>query len=293
MREERITEIYERLGKLSIDLPLDPAGMGAEFLREQISICRNYLNEASVYLQEVLQETSYVRMNLNGKQTQFKIRSSLLLTQDRSVMALPALADRMARIDVILADEKREIFCLEQELDSLAGVEKVVTFRKRELDNTMSSIRLQRSLLKDQMITGQSYGDESFRSRNEAQRDPIDGMGAAELDAIIAEAEREAALGIVEARPTTRVPSGVTEIGDAPKTVVVETTLTDFGLDDLVLAGGIDGSFDDDVTVDAPAQSVGVPVEAQPKLSTSDIDPEMERFLTMPDDDIDEILSGV
>ncbi len=292
MREERITEIYERLGRLSIDLPLDPAAMGAEFLREQIALCRNYLNEASVYLQEVLQETSYVRMNLNGRQTQYKIRMSQLLTQDRSVMALPALTDRMARIDVILADEKREIFCLEQELDSLAGVEKVVTFRKRELDNTMSSIRLQRSLLKDQFISGQSYGDESFRSRNERRQDPVDGMGSAELDAIIAQAERETAEAIDTAgQPSLDIEASVAASAEA---AVVETTLTDFGLEDLVNAGGIDGSFDDDVTVEEAPQPLVVHHEAQPKLSSSDIDPEMERFLTTSDeDDIDLILSGV
>lgn len=292
MELARISEIYERLGKLSLDLPLDPLGMGPEFLREQISICRNYLNEASVYLQEVLQETSYIRMRLNAKETQYKIRSNQILTQDRTVMALPSIADRLAKIDVILLDEKREIFVLQQELDSLSGVEKVVTFRKRELDNTMSAIRLQRSLLKDQVVAGQSYGDESFKSRNEPV-DPVDGMGAAELEAIIAEAEREAALINSESRPTMPVPSQlqVEKALEAPK--VEPTSFTDFGLDALVAAGGIDGTFDDDVTVAAAPQPVVVKSQAQPKFSSSDIDPDMERFLSTPEDDLDAILASV
>jgi hypothetical protein len=293
MNLARIAEIYERLGKLSLDLPLDPAGMGADFLREQISLCRNYLNEAGFYLQEVLQETSYVRMNLNAKETQYRIRSSQLLTQDCSVKALPALADRTARIEVILADEKREIFCLEQELDSLAGVEKVITFRKRELDNTMSSIRLQRSLLKDQVMSGQSYGDESFRSRN-ASHDPVDGMGAAELDAIIAEAEREAELGSDDLQLNKRA-SFEMAVAAPPESADVKEaeTVTDFDLDEIISAGGINGTFDEDVTLDAPPQPVGVPDMAEPMLSASDIDPEMELFLSARDDEFDDLLSTV
>lgn len=308
MELSRISEIYDRLGKLSLDLPLDPASMGPEFLMEQISICRNFLNEAGFYLQEVLQETSYVRMNLNGKETQYKIRSNQLLTQDRSVMALPSIADRHAKIDVILLEEKREIFVLQQDLDSLLGVEKVVTFRKRELDNTMSAIRLQRSLLRDQAFSGQAHGDESFKSRN-LPPDPVDGMGAAELEAIIAEAEREADLTDSETRPVMLVSSSDEHDEhddgddmaslfadratwkDAPPKLAIQA-LADFDLDALVAAGGIDGTFDDDVTIEAP-QPVVVPPSAQPKFSSSDIDPEMERFLSTPDDDIDDILANV
>jgi hypothetical protein len=188
MEIEAIEKIFARLEELVIDLPQDPLELGPDYLREQISICRGYLNETSQYLQRILGERSLLTMKLEAKEAEYQIKADELLTQDPRVKVLPSLTDRQAMISNILLTDKREIVSLRLELQGSGHVEKVVRLRHKELDNTMSAIRLQRSLLKDQLRTGSFYGDESPEGRGV---DELGQMSGEELDAYLSAVDKE------------------------------------------------------------------------------------------------------
>lgn len=191
---ERTKLIFLELGKLVIDLPKDPASFGPDFLREQISVCRNYLNHASFYLQEVMQEQHLIGMDLEDKKAAYQVQSDELLANNLQVKNLPHIEDRQAMINVLQSRDFREIQRLEREVLNLKHVEKVVRHRLKELDNTMSAIRLQRSLLRDQIRVGSGYGDETETSRkNIFKPDEIDNLDGDELSRLIDETEAEAA----------------------------------------------------------------------------------------------------
>src|SRR5690606_2931548 len=82
----------------------------------------------------------------------------------------------------------RDIKRTKREITNLKHIEKVIRHRKQELDNTMSTLRLQSSLLRDQLRSGLSYGDESEReekARLAKEGDDVD------LDAILDESAAE------------------------------------------------------------------------------------------------------
>lgn len=190
MTPEQVSKIYERMEALKIDLPTDPADLDPDYLREKISLCRNYLNEAGHYWQDALIREARLAMELDAQEAAFEIRANLLLASDPSVTARPSIADRQATINTILRDERQRITQLKTEILQLSHVMKVIKFRKGELDNTMGTLRLQRSLLRDQVRTGAFYGDESEQSRGRPM-DPVDGLNTEELEALLTSSEEE------------------------------------------------------------------------------------------------------
>lgn len=273
----QIAKIYERLGTFSLEMPRDPASLGPDFLRETISLCRNYLNETSHYLQDVLVEESYLAMRLDAEEAQFQIRSSELLATDERVTLRPNITDRQAMIDTLLKDEKRRIILLQGEIRSLSHVKAVIRHRKTELDNTMSAIRLQRSLLKDQLRTGAFYGDESERSRGRAL-DPIDELETVDLEALLAssEADLEQERG---AQPSSESP---------PSHAIVK------GSDpvDSLSEGDLEALFD------GPLEAAeSEPVEKHPSepedTRERDLNLALARFLEEPDEDVASIIANL
>lgn len=190
MDDAKIQALYTELETLTLDLPADPAGMGPDFLKEQISLCRNYLNRVSFHLQRLLQEVHLLSMDLDSRETALKIKSDELLASDIRVRGMPSIEDRHAMVSVILAEDNRDIQRVKREITSLKHLEKVIRLRKGELDNTMSAIRLQRSLLRDQIRSGSIYGDETETSRN---NDPVDDLSSESLKDLLDETEAELA----------------------------------------------------------------------------------------------------
>lgn len=184
----RAKKIFDEIKDLRIELLRDPASLGADYLREQIALCRNYLNKVSYYLQETLEETHILNMHLDELESQFQVEHDEMLANDNRVKHLPAVEDREAMINVLQSERVREIKRAKREITNLKHIEKVIRHRKQELDNTMSTLRLQTSLLRDQIRSGLSYGDDSDReekARRAKEGDDID------LDALIDESAAE------------------------------------------------------------------------------------------------------
>lgn len=264
MTPEQVSNIYERMGVLKIDLPTDPADLDPDYLREHISLCRNYLNEVGYYWQDALIRESRLALELEAQEATFEIRSSELLASDPSVTAGPSIADRQATINTLLRAERLRIAQLKQEILQLSHVMKVIRFRKGELDNTMSTLRLQRSLLRDQIRTGSFYGDESETSRGRPM-DPADGLNSEELEVLLASSAQEL---VEEARATAR---------ELPATSDPADNLDPEDLEKLVR--------ESTVRVDSGATVA---------VASEEDDQAIERFLKEPDDeDIESILAGI
>lgn len=263
MTPDQISKIYERMEALRIDLPTDPADLDPDYLRENISLCRNYLNEVGHYWQEALIRESRLAVELDAQEAAFDIRSNELLASDPSVTARPSIADRHATINTILRDERQRITQLKSEILQLSHVMKVIRFRKGELDNTMGTLRLQRSLLRDQVRTGAFYGDESEQSRGRPM-DPVDGLSAEELEALLVSSQQE----LEEEHATTlALPVIATDPADELDTAELEALVRE------------------------------VPVRVESSVVArvlEDDDQAIERFLKEPDDDdIESILANV
>jgi len=161
MNPQRVLQILDRLPKLVVELDPDPTSRGPAHLQKAIFTTRSYLNETGVMIQEVLRHLGTLESDLNARETLFQIRSDDLMATDKRVKALPAVRDREAMINVIEREARAEILKLGQRIREAQAIEKAIRHRHRELEHTMSAIRLQRSLIQTEIKTGAFYGDET------------------------------------------------------------------------------------------------------------------------------------
>jgi len=220
MDEPRVKEIYDELEKLVVTLARDPVSLGPAYLQDLISTTRGYLNQTSNYLTEVLREQHSHEMTLTELEAAFQVSSDDLMAHNRQVSSLPAIQDRIAMVNVLLAEDRRKIIATKKTLKNLGLVEKVIRHRHKELENTMSAIRLQRSLVETELRTGSFYGDENDQSRGSKWGKPsgtsgdpsaYEDLDENEINRLLREAEEELESGASEEAPKGEPENGTPE----------------------------------------------------------------------------------
>lgn len=187
MEPKRVDEIYDQIGKFSVDLPSDAWALGPKHIHEMISLTRGYINTVSLILQEILQERQNLDRSRHGLEAVFKIESDRLLAEDERVRRQPNIDDRKSTVNLILRDRLTEIQTLEGQLLDLGYVEKAVRHRYNELKSTMSDIRAQRALIRDAIDSGSFYGDETGTSRGSSTGAPSSDFSEDEINRSMAE----------------------------------------------------------------------------------------------------------
>lgn len=206
MTPERSEEIYKELEGLTIVLDPDPASRGTAYLQDLISKTRGFLNKTTNFRQEVNRHKQLLERELHGQETAYEISSADLLASDNRVIRLPSVDDRKAMINLLLKEERKKILALKGQLKDLGFVEKAVQMVHKELDNTMSAIRMQKSLIDTELRTGSYYGDETDTARG------AKAFAANDID----EAELASLLSDVMSEPGTSVSPAQTTPSEAP-----------------------------------------------------------------------------
>jgi hypothetical protein len=172
MKLERVTEIYDLLPTYVITLDPDPRSRGPAYLADLIAQCRNHLNAVGFLQHEVHREKHVVARDLRAHEAAFQVSFDEHLANDERVRRLPSIEDRKATVNLFLRTERQQIEDLRRILSDLEMVDKAIRHRHKELTSTMAEIKLQRSLIQDEIHTGAMYGDE--RIRGVSVEDPID-----------------------------------------------------------------------------------------------------------------------
>lgn len=187
MTPERIETIYDELGRLIVELAPDPSALGPNYLQDLISKTRGYLNKTSLFLHEIHREGHHLERELAALEAAYELSADELLASDSRVspLRLPNIDDRKAMVNMLLREERVKIQDLKRRIRELNFVEKAVKHRHKELDNTVSSIRMQKSLIDSELRTGSFYGDETNTSRRSTHKlgvsDEIDEAELAKL----------------------------------------------------------------------------------------------------------------
>lgn len=191
MTPERAQAIYEELNNYVVELDPDPSGRGPGYLQDLISKTRGFLNQVSRIIQEVNRHKHAIESQLDGLKDAYELQSDHLLATDNRVTRLPNIDDRKAMIGYILIEDRTQILNLQRTLKELGFVDKAIRHTHKELDNTMSAIRMQKSLIDTEFRTGAFYGDENDASRKRtlgikaaaAEASGFGGYSAEDIDA--------------------------------------------------------------------------------------------------------------
>ena len=164
MDTDRIEEIYKLLGTLSVDIDSDPVSRGSRYMAEVVALTRGYLNQVACVQLEVMRLQHQLENEVDALTDAFEIASDELLAEDENVKNLPALPDRLAKVNVLLKKEKALIRAKKRQAKDMTHLAKAIRHRQKELDNTISAFRLQKTIL--EVEYRHSDGDNSETSRN-------------------------------------------------------------------------------------------------------------------------------
>lgn len=176
MNLDRVRAIYAEIEKYEVPLASDPRSLGPRYLQNTIAECRNFLNAIGRVQLEVHREKQDVSRQMRLAETAYEVEFAEILSNDERVRRLPSIEDRKATANVILRVRLNEISTLRAELQDLEFVDKAVRHRHKELTSTMSEIKLQRSIIRDEIDSGAMYGDERAGGRTEPSRGPVGGV---------------------------------------------------------------------------------------------------------------------
>lgn len=191
MKIERVKAIYDEISQFEITLEADPRSLGPLYLQNVISTCRNYLNSVSRFQLEAHREKQELTRSLRAAETAYEVAFSEILSNDERVRRLPSIEDRKATANTMLRDQLSDINTIKSQVLDLEYVEKAIRHRHKELTCTMGEIKLQRSLIRDEIDSGAMYGDErrSDHERGDGATPLGDDINEAELDALLNQEE--------------------------------------------------------------------------------------------------------
>lgn len=188
LTKERIDDIFREISGYKIELQPDPTVLGAKYLQEQIALCRNYTNNVAQHVNRIHRERMNIDSVLRRKEAAFRIASDELLSNNAQVRNLPNIADRQAQININLRDEHRDIEELKNDVRDLDHLEKMIKLVHRELKDTMAEIKLQRSLVRDELDSGRMYGDErnsAYTGEGKAEKPMLDDLDEEEINRLM------------------------------------------------------------------------------------------------------------
>lgn len=166
----------------------DPESAGKTYLTNKISQVRGLLNEVSVFYTEALTNQYHLQTHLDDLEAAYAVEADNLLANDERVSPhkLPAIDERKAMVNVILSSKRKAIQQASKKVKAATYLEKAIKHRQKELEGTMSAIRLQKGLIEA------SLASQRFLGGNNPREQGIDpGLSTAELNQLFDEEPKE------------------------------------------------------------------------------------------------------
>jgi hypothetical protein len=160
LSEKRVEQIFGEMDSYILDLIPDPTSLGPQYFRDSIAICRNHLNRVGLVLSEVDRERLGVSSELRKQEATFALEYDDCLANNAQVRALSSIDDRRATVNSLLRAERIQINELRDQQHVLDSVHKLVLFRNRELQATMTALKDQNRVMQGEIRSGSFYGDE-------------------------------------------------------------------------------------------------------------------------------------
>ncbi len=176
--DESVTErIIEEVSGFSIELVGDPTAPehGSAYLQKSLSTCRAYINRTLYYLQSITRALRTVRMDVRQHELDIDFKVQEQLSDSPIVRQQPSIEDRKALAMSTLRTEQEELAKLRIRSIDLEETQKILKMRYGDLQRTMSDIRLQRQIVKDDMEAWEGSKDGGYVAPHRQKDKTVEG----------------------------------------------------------------------------------------------------------------------
>ena len=161
MDQKYVDDLYREIGTFRVELEPDPTVLGARYIQSVTSKCRNYLNKVSQRRVDLSLKRRNLMVQIAGEETALSIEKDHLLAENETVQRQPNIRDREAVVNTMLRQQVQSIASKKRDLLDVETEDKAVKLVHDELIRTSTEIKVQRSLLFSDRMSGSGYGDES------------------------------------------------------------------------------------------------------------------------------------
>ncbi len=177
---EKMMDMLEEIGGYEVALEADPTQphLGTKYLQKVLSECRNYMNRVQYYLSQVKMHERQLRTQLKIAESDFDLKIAEKLADDVLVRKQPSIEDRKALAMTMLRDEHTLIANLRMQLTDSEETGKLIKAKYDHLKGTVSDIKMQRSLVRDDAMIRMEGGSGFDRPVINQDRSVPNGMRA-------------------------------------------------------------------------------------------------------------------
>jgi hypothetical protein len=168
---EVLDHILDEIAKYEIDLADDPTqpNLKQNYLQKMVAQCRRYQNRVHYYLTMIRKHENDLKRKVKQNELDLDLKVNAKLADDPIVMKGPSIDDRKALAIMLLKAEYDELTKLKVELADVEEYYKIVKSKYDQLRQTATDIRLQRALVRDDLM--ERLGGGSGYNRPQANQD--------------------------------------------------------------------------------------------------------------------------
>jgi hypothetical protein len=161
---EVLNRILDEISKYEIDLADDPTQphLKQNYLQKMVAQCRRFQNRVQYYMTLIRKHENELRRKVKQNELDLELKVNAKLADDPIVMKGPSIDDRKALAIMLLKAEYDELSKLKVELADVEEYYKIVKSKYDQLRQTATDIRMQRALVRDdlmeRMAGGSGYG---------------------------------------------------------------------------------------------------------------------------------------
>lgn len=150
--------IYDELAQMDVELDDEPLKFGPRRLAQKLAESRKFLSRSETLFQDISRCHRILVREKNSAQTQYKLLESNLLANDPEVRAGRNIRDRDALVSVKLSAHVEYIHRIDQAIQDLECMDKVVKSRRVDLKDVQGRIRDQIKLCQEEVGLGSRWG---------------------------------------------------------------------------------------------------------------------------------------
>jgi hypothetical protein len=154
LSKEQLGVILDEIMSYNIELEVDPTQphLKTKYIQKLVSTCRSYQNRVHSYLQQVKRQENSLKIDIKNRELDLDLKMRSKLADDPVVRKQPSIEDRKAVAASMLDAEYKEIQEVKLELMDVEETCKLIKFKYDQLKQTSADIKLQRALVRDDIM---------------------------------------------------------------------------------------------------------------------------------------------
>ncbi len=178
--KEKLNQMLEEVSTYEVTLEEDPTlpHLGTRYLQKSIATCRKFSNRVQHYLQLTMRYERSLLTEIKQFELDMEFKLKELLADDPIVRQQKALEDRKALAEMQLKTESDNLRTLRIRLIDIQETVKILKFKYGDLQRTNNDIKIQRSLVRDDVLARGAGGDGFDKPQTNQDRTTGDGLQA-------------------------------------------------------------------------------------------------------------------